>query len=101
MYVGLVVLAYFGVCGVFCSVAGSWVVNPIPVYKLVSESGCRKKGLFKGAVMTETSMQNIIFNDSEGVRPLYLSMFGFACLNLMNLGAIPPPPSLSSLSLSL
>ena len=27
MYVGLVFLAYFGVCGVFCSVAGSWVVN--------------------------------------------------------------------------
>ena len=29
LYVGLVFLAYFGVCGVFCSVAGSWVVNPI------------------------------------------------------------------------
>ena len=27
MYVGLVFLAYFGVCGVFCSVAGSWVVK--------------------------------------------------------------------------
>ena len=27
LYVGLVFLAYFGVCGVFCSVAGSWVVN--------------------------------------------------------------------------
>ena len=31
--VGLVVLAYFGVSGVFCSVAGSWVVEhsgPLP-----------------------------------------------------------------------
>ena len=28
-YVGLVVFAYFGVCGVFCSVVGSWVVNSI------------------------------------------------------------------------
>ena len=27
MDVGLVFLAYFGVCGVFCSVAGSWVVK--------------------------------------------------------------------------
>ena len=27
LYVGLVFLTYFGVCGVFCSVAGSWVVN--------------------------------------------------------------------------
>ena len=28
LYVGLVFLAYFGVCGGFCSVAGSWVVKP-------------------------------------------------------------------------
>ena len=27
MYVGLVFLTNFGVCGVFCSVAGSWVVG--------------------------------------------------------------------------
>ena len=27
LYFGLVFLAYFGVCGVFCSVAGSWVVK--------------------------------------------------------------------------
>ena len=27
LYVGLIFLAYFGVCGVFCSVAGSWVVK--------------------------------------------------------------------------
>ena len=29
LYVGLVFLAYFGVCGVFCFVAGSWVVKTI------------------------------------------------------------------------
>ena len=34
MYVGLVFLACLGVCGVFCSVAGSWVVNLICLPKM-------------------------------------------------------------------
>ena len=42
LYVGLVFLAYFGVCGVFCSVAGSWVVNPRVVAITLAISGHTK-----------------------------------------------------------
>ena len=43
MYVGLVFLAYFGVCGVFCSVAGSWVVKIAPPN--------RESGHFRGNLL--------------------------------------------------